>query len=118
MSAYLQWRTEMGEQSEVSILLRAKRASSDVAIEGRWSGHVARRARRRQQRGWSYCCGINAPSVNQPESTRIGGQKNLFGKLATDVTNFRHSRVRVERIFINFIAQKEAYVNAGDRSAG
>ena len=78
MSADLQWRTEMGEQSEPSILLRAKRASSDVAIEGRWSGHVARRARRRQQRGWSYCCGINAPSVNQPESTRFGGQKNLF----------------------------------------
>ncbi|XP_075247471.1 UDP-N-acetylmuramoylalanine--D-glutamate ligase-like [Convolutriloba macropyga] len=50
MAADVQWRTEMGEQSETSILLRAKRASSDAEIEVRWSGHVARRARRRQQR--------------------------------------------------------------------
>ena len=58
MSAELKWRTEMGEQSEESILSGAKRASSDVEIEGRGSGHVARRARRRNQRGWSYCWAI------------------------------------------------------------
>ena len=73
MSAELKWRTEMGEQSEESILSGAKRASLDVEIEGR-GADTSRVAPDDEISGVGRTVGpLKKPSVNQPERTRFGG---------------------------------------------